>query len=119
MNDEKYREYLQSEKWHRIAQTRIKIDGYCCCMCGSRGTANNPLEVHHITYHHLYHEEDWIYEDLLTVCHVCHKALHKCMERITNPNGRRGWKDARIPQIHVYDLGGSIRYKEGIINDTE
>jgi len=34
------------------------------------------------------------------------------MERKTNPDGRKGWKDnPRIPDIHVFNINGSIDYK--------
>ena len=111
-DDEKYRKYLQSDKWRKIAKYRMQIDGYRCCMCGSCGTSSNPLECHHWSYRHLYAEENRVYEDLVTLCHICHKQIHKAMERITSPDGRRGWKDARIPQIHVFDISGTIEYKE-------
>lgn len=100
-----YKEYLQSDDWKAIAQERMKIDGYRCCMCGCRGTMTNRLEIHHLTYRNLYHERP--YEDLLTLCHVCHKSVHRMMERKTSPDGRRGWKDERIPDIHVYTFSGT------------
>ncbi len=109
--NEKYRQYLQSDKWKKIAQQRYEIDGYRCCMCGCTGTRGNKLEVHHISYRSLYHEENRIYEDLVSVCHCCHKQVHRLMERQTSADGRKGWKDSeRIPQLHVFDLGGDIEY---------
>lgn len=114
MENNKYADYLQSEKWQKIAEERLKIDGYTCQGCGCRGTTQNPLEVHHLSYTHLYQEENRIYEDLVTVCRVCHKNLHKVMERVTNANGRRGWKDnPRIPQISTFNVSGTLTaYKE-------
>ena len=100
-----YAEYLQSDHWKELAQERMKIDEYRCCMCGCRGTMTNKLEVHHLTYRNLYHERP--YEDLLTLCSLCHKSVHKMMERKTSPDGRRGWKDERIPDIHVYTFSGT------------
>ena len=110
----KYIQYLKSDKWKAIAEQRLKIDNYTCQMSGCRGTANNPLEVHHLSYNNLYHEENRIYEDLITLCHIDHKSLHKAMERVTNKDGRRGWKDnPRIPNIHAYNVSGlSTEYKE-------
>ena len=110
-DDEKYRKYLQSDKWRKIAKYRMQIDGYRCCMCGCAGTTRNKLETHHLTYARLQNENVWT--DVLTLCHCCHKQLHKAMERITSPDGHRGWKDnPRIPQIHVFDISGVIEYKE-------
>lgn len=117
--DKKYTEYLKSDKWKQIAKQRMSIDKYECQMCKSIGTANNPLEVHHLSYTHLYHEETRIYEDLLTLCHCCHKSIHKAMERVTNADGRRGWKNnPRIPSVHTFNVSGTnTEYKE--INDYE
>lgn len=115
-DNERYRQYLQSDKWHELATRRMQIDDYICQMCGCKGTTNNPLEVHHLSYRHLYAEENRIYEDLITLCHCCHKQIHKAMERITSPTGRRGWKDARIPQIHVFNINGKIEHKTGGVN---
>lgn len=113
-NDTRYAEYLKSDKWRSIAQQRMEIDKHTCQMCGCKGTTANPLEVHHLSYSHLYNEQNRIYEDLVTLCHACHKQLHKAMERVTAPNGRRGWKDnPRIPQVHIYTLSGNeIEFRE-------
>lgn len=108
MNNEEYRNYLQSDKWKAIARQRMKIDKYECVNCGSRGTPTNPLEVHHLSYKFLYNEETRIYQDLVTLCHCCHKGLHNVMNRQTDANGRRGWSDNRtIPQIHAFNVSGS------------
>lgn len=109
----RYREYLQSDKWRAIAKARMDIDKYTCQCCGSRGTAQNPLEVHHISYTHLYNEQTRIYEDLVTLCHSCHKGLHSVMERVTNKDGRRGWKqNPRIPQVHTFNINGINETRE-------
>lgn len=111
----RYAEYMRSDKWRNIAAERMRIDGYTCAGCGCTGTAVNVLECHHLTYRHLYQEENWIYEDLVTLCHACHKNLHRIMERQTNKEGRRGWKDnPRIPQTHIYNLNGELEIKEDI-----
>ena len=107
-NNQKYLEYLRSAKWKEIARKRLEIDGFRCCMCGSEGTASNPLECHHLSYKWLYHEESRIFQDLLTLCHVCHKSTHRMMSRVTDPSGRRGWSDRNdIPHISVCSLDGT------------
>lgn len=104
---EQYKAYLRTDKWKAIAKRRIEIDNHTCVMCKSRGTMTNCLEVHHLSYRYLYHEENRIYEDLVTLCHSCHKSVHNLMCRITSPSGRRGWKDSYyVPQISVYTLTG-------------
>ena len=109
MDNRKYQEYLKSDKWRRIALKRMEIDHFQCCMCGSRGTSGNCLEVHHLSYKYLYHEEERIYQDLVTLCHSCHKGTHALMNRQTDANGRRGWRDNNnIPAISVYTLSGDM-----------
>lgn len=113
-DNERYRAYMKSEKWRSIARRRFEIDNYTCQGCGSRGSENNPLECHHLSYRNLYAEERTIYEDLVTVCRSCHKTLHKILERKTNAQGRRGWRDSpRIPAIHVFNINGETELKEG------
>lgn len=108
MNNETYRRYLQSDKWKAIANERLKIDNFQCVCCGSRGTPANPLEIHHLSYKYLYHEESRIYQDLVTLCHCCHKSLHNIMNRKTDDTGRRGWADNRtIPAIHTFNITGT------------
>lgn len=108
-----YMQYLRSEKWHQIAAQRVAIDGGVCQCCGTRGTATNPLEIHHLSYASLYHEEGRIYEDLVCLCHLCHKGLHNIMNRTTSPTGRRGWSDnPTIPQVHAFNLSGNLEFVE-------
>ena len=109
-----YEEYLNTPHRKAIADKRMEIDGHQCVMCGSRGTKANPLEVHHLSYKHLYHEEERIYEDLVTLCHADHKAVHNLMCRVTDRSGRRGWKDRYdIPKVSIYTISGNdINTKE-------
>ena len=104
-----YKQYLASEKWRRIAYQRMQIDDFTCQSCGCRGTKTNELEVHHLSYRFLYHEDesDYIYTQLVTLCRGCHKNLHRVMERVTSADGRRGWlSDSRIPDVHIFTLSG-------------
>lgn len=111
--ERRYIEYMKSDKWRSIARRRMEIDNYTCQGCGCRGTSTNVLEVHHLSYKHIYHEESWVYEDLVCLCHGCHKNLHRIMERITNEQGRRGWKhNPRIPETHIYNINGAIEILE-------
>lgn len=111
MDNEKYRIYLKSQEWREKAYRRMQIDNFQCCGCGCRGTRQNPLECHHVSYRNIGNED--IYTDLLTVCHCCHKLLHKIMERQTDATGRHGWRDSPgVPKIHVYNLSGYFEQKE-------
>ena len=111
MSNTEYLEYLKTDTWKQLAEKRRKIDDYSCVMCGSRGTSSNPLECHHLNYKNIYHED--AFSDLVTVCHCCHKALHRAMERKTSADGKRGWKDQPgVPKIHVYIEDDAVKYIE-------
>lgn len=106
MTNEEYGNYLKSDAWKQKAEERLRIDSYRCRGCGTCGTTVNPLEVHHMSYVHIGNER--VYEELITLCHGCHKLVHKMMERPTNSDGRLGWKDnPRIPTCHVFTVSGS------------
>lgn len=81
-----YKEYLKTDIWDKKRKARLKIDGHCCQMCGSRYC----LEVHHLTYRNKGHENIW--KDLVTLCAGCHEKVHQMMNRLTAPD-RHGWKD--------------------------
>ena len=108
--DTQYQEYLKSEKWKRIAYERMKIDNFVCQGCGSRGSSTNPLQVHHFRYQGVIYQEDKgdnLYTQLVTLCACCHKVLGNAMERVTNCNGRRGWKhNSTVPKVNIYTLSG-------------
>ena len=63
-----YERYIKSSKWRNIRQRVMARDGQRCKMCNS--TEN--LQVHHLTYEHLYKEENYLY-DLVTLCKKCHE----------------------------------------------
>ena len=101
---ESYEGYLRSDAWHRKAQERAKIDLFRCCMCGCMGTQTNPLETHHITYRNIYKED--VNRDLVTLCSSCHRAVHRMMNRCTDPvTGKHGWKDELRVSNHVLNYG--------------
>ena len=56
----------------------MAIDGYKCVMCG-RSASECVLQVHHVTYRNLGHED--VMRDLCTVCGSCHKKLHNYYDR--------------------------------------
>jgi 5-methylcytosine-specific restriction endonuclease McrA len=65
-----YQRYLRSFNWRMIRQQVLFRDHYQCCDCHSRLN----LQVHHLTYAHLYHEQ---LDDLITLCRRCHRKRHK------------------------------------------
>ena len=113
MTDQEYQRYLRSNEWKQKAAERLKIDGMTCQCCGSRGTALNELQVHHLTYRNIGAED--VYKDLVTLCRSCHKGVHTMMNRKTSAEGRHGWKDQPgVPKIYVFTMSG-----EGIASITE
>lgn len=103
MTKEEYARYLMSDHWKEVARKRLEIDGYKCQSCGSYGTETNKIQVHHLTYKTLGHENP--YTDTVCCCGNCHKNIHSLMARITDENGGRMW-DMSTPAVHVYTLSG-------------
>ena len=62
-------EYYQSPEWASKRSARLKLDGYKCARCGF----TRALEVHHINYSRLYHED--VSKDLITLCKKCHSEI--------------------------------------------
>ena len=105
---EQYQSYLMSEAWRQKAEERLRIDEHRCQMCGCHGTATNPLQVHHLTYHNIYHEN--AEKDLVTLCKACHLDVHNMMNRITNSEtGQRGWKDSLPYSVCVTSINAQER----------
>ena len=74
-----YTEYLNSEEWKRKRELRIQTDGKVCSICGS----SNVLQVHHMTYKNIPHENN---SDLITLCRACHTQIENQKDR--------GWSDS-------------------------
>lgn len=114
-----YEQYLKTDAWKQKARERLKIDDYRCQMCGAQGNQLNPLEVHHMTYHNLGHENT--YKDLVTLCHCCHQGVHRMMNRTTGirQDGKyiRGWKDELRLTQHVVKVGFEKEYVDPILRD--
>ena len=103
--DRDYYEYLNSDEWKNKARQRMKIDGYLCQGCGTKGNSLNPLQIHHLTYQNIYHED--IFRDLVCVCRSCHCILHNTLHRVINPEGQQGWKEnPNIPSVNTFTLSG-------------
>lgn len=66
----RYSGYIHSSHWKDIRRQRLAMDGFQCSICG---TAKN-LEVHHLTYERLGHED---LDDLVSLCKRCHAKVHE------------------------------------------
>lgn len=73
MTKEEYKEYLQSEDWRLIRESRLRADNFTCQKCGSR----QSLQVHHLTYERVGCE---CIKDLITLCKDCHSEVHGIKE---------------------------------------
>ena len=83
-----YNRYIRSEEWKQTEQERMRVDNYRCVMCGRPAyKTKHGLQVHHITYMNLGHED--ILNDLVTLCAPCHIKMHNYLNRI------RSYEDAR------------------------
>jgi hypothetical protein len=65
-----YRDYLQSPRWAVLRRRVIERAGGVCEGCRSRAAVN----VHHLTYSHIFHEFLW---ELVAVCRECHERYHQ------------------------------------------
>ena len=74
LSAEEYRAYLQTPHWQKVRARRMQIDKYVCAFCG----ASDLLQVHHISYERLGHEE--VRTDLVTLCADCHHRLHQLID---------------------------------------
>ena len=71
-----YNEYIKTPQWQEKRTKRILLDNFTCQKCGER---RNHLDVHHINYENLGHED--IYRDLITLCRSCHEEVEKNKKR--------------------------------------
>jgi hypothetical protein len=65
-----YQAYLQSPRWKQIRAIMLSNVGKCQ-LCGSK----TNLEVHHNSYEHIGDEKAHL-EDLIVLCHDCHRKFH-------------------------------------------
>jgi 5-methylcytosine-specific restriction endonuclease McrA len=66
-----YKTYIQSDDWQKKRSVRLWLDGFRCRLCDSV----EDLEVHHrpTSYPRIPHES--IYDDLITLCRICHALV--------------------------------------------
>jgi len=87
-------DYYKSATWAKKRSERLRLDGYKCAKCGF----TRALEVHHITYDRLFHED--VSRDLITLCKSCHNEI-EAQKRAINPIGKRA-------EHHSVYLAGKI-----------
>ncbi len=65
----KYKKYLLSNEWAQLKIDLFEYRGKECEKCGE----TKYLQVHHLSYKNIFHEEP---EDLMILCKSCHKKEH-------------------------------------------
>lgn len=80
MKSLEYIAYINSEDWERKKRERMELDDYRCVCCGRHIAHCKTMQVHHISYQRLGHED--ARTDLCTVCGSCHKKLHNYYNRV-------------------------------------
>lgn len=63
-----YSDYLQGEHWQQTREQKL-TESPACQQCGK----GRGLEVHHLTYDRIGHEE---MGDLQVLCATCHRRTH-------------------------------------------
>lgn len=105
-----YEYYLKSPEWAEKRKSVIERANGKCERCGE---TRPPLEVHHLTYQHIFDEP---LDDLQLVCKGCHEFLHlrsdydpakgrwiPLPETVEMPFGKwKGYKVAEVPKNYLF-----------------
>ncbi len=84
-----YAIYLDTHRWRATAKFVKHRDGERCRGC----KATLKLQVHHLTYEHIY-REIFHDHDLITLCESCHKKQHEAQRNAAaHPTAERGETD--------------------------
>lgn len=82
-----YDAYLRSPEWRNRRVKVLERDQYLCQACRDR----RAVQVHHLTYAHLFNEP--IFE-LVAICVTCHELI-TAIDRCTIPNDAPLYREAR------------------------
>lgn len=83
----KYQKYIKSKPFKELRDNVLERDGYRCRVCGRtlEEIADNKkitLQAHHNSYENLGKCNGEEMNDLLTLCSVCHNAIHKAKSNL-------------------------------------
>lgn len=115
-----YEQYMASPEWAAKRQQRLEVDGHKCRTCGCTHD-ERPLQVHHVTYERLGHED---LGDLITLCNSCHEAITNVMRQRRYANRRievefEEFVSAFTARVKVnYGMAGSEVRTEIIVSDA-
>ena len=65
--------YFKSKEWNNTRKQVLTRDNNKCVLCHN-AIPYAILDIHHITYKNLFHEN---IDELITLCQKCHKSLHE------------------------------------------
>lgn len=71
-----YQKYIRSKKFKIVKKAVEERDGYACAVCGRTRTDGVNLTCHHKTYAHLFSGGQEEINDCVTLCTICHRAVH-------------------------------------------
>lgn len=79
-----------SARWKRLRKSVLRRDNYQCQRCKRYGRSKEAVEVHHVLFVEEYPEYGYSPENLVSLCHACHNAMHP--EKADTMNSRRGMR---------------------------
>lgn len=87
----KYQRYIRSKAFKELREIVLERDGHKCQVCNWCDTepGKRTLSVHHKTYVHLYKEREHL-DDLITLCSVCHRAIHSAVSNMNRFKMKKG-----------------------------
>lgn len=71
-----YDKYIVSDKWYQKRPEIFELKGEKCAICGK----DHSLDIHHLSYDTLGHEEINNYADVVPLCRHCHEKIHNFLE---------------------------------------
>lgn len=71
-----YKKYLKSKEFKNVKKLAEERDGHKCMVCGRTRKDGINLTCHHRVYAHLYEGGEIEANDCITLCSICHKAIH-------------------------------------------
>lgn len=108
-------EYISQKTWRKLSKRVYKRAGYCCEICGGKGT-RHPVECHEVWKYDLTSFDQRLVK-LIALCPYCHMVKHiglaghknKMGLAITHLARVNGWTSRQA--IHYKDLHLSLVYQ--------
>ncbi len=100
--DKQYTDFLKSDLWKDLSAKCKKRDGFKCACCGEP----QNLSAHHIIYPDNFQWEKTDLDMLITLCDVCHTAVHRIQEcwDVHNMDNAPLTKNGYLERGNMYDF---------------